>query len=129
MFNDVALCPSCAGGYDGGIQVPSLYPSSLSPGLARSPKECGGRWAVWYDCAMTAQILVDMVKRAEAWPVEVQEELAEIAREIDAALQGGLYQATPEELAGIDRGLEDARAGRFATTEQVAAVFAKYRPA
>ena len=78
---------------------------------------------------MTAQILVDMVKRAEAWPVEVQEELAEIAREIDAALQGGLYQATPDELAGIDRGLDDARAGRFATTAQVAAVFAKYRPA
>lgn len=78
---------------------------------------------------MRAKVLQDVLKQAETWPVEVQEELAEIVREIDSALQGGLYQATPEELAGIDRGLEDARAGRFATAKQVAAVFAKHRPA
>lgn len=78
---------------------------------------------------MRAKVLQDALKQAETWPVEVQEELAEIVREIDSALQGGLYQATPEELAGIDRGLEDARAGRFATAKQVAAVFAKHRPA
>lgn len=41
----------------------------------------------------------------------------------------GVYHATPEELAGIDRGLDDARAGRFAADAEVAAVFAKYRPA
>lgn len=65
--------------------------------------------------------------RVETWPEEAQEELAAIALEIDARLKGGLYQATPEELAGIDRGLRAADEGRFATDEEVAAVFAKHR--
>jgi predicted transcriptional regulator len=44
-----------------------------------------------------------------------------------ALLRGGSYDATPDELAGIDRGLRAAAEGRFATDEQVEAVFAKYR--
>jgi predicted transcriptional regulator len=84
--------------------------------------------AVWYTFNMTTKILQDALKQVETWPVEVQEELAVIAREMDAALKGGVYHATPEELAGIDRGLGDARAGRFATDADVASVFAKYRP-
>jgi len=62
------------------------------------------------------------MERVETWPKEAQEELAEIALEIDAGLKGGAYTATPEELAGIDRGLKAAREGRFATEEEVAAV-------
>ena len=69
------------------------------------------------------------MKRVEAWPAEAQEELAGIALEIDAAMQRGEYQATDEELAGIDRGLEASRSGRIATPEQAAAVLAKHRPA
>ena len=69
------------------------------------------------------------MQRAEAWPEAAQEELAEIALEIDARLRGGEYHATPEELAGIDRGLKAAHEGRFATDEQVEAVFAKHRRA
>lgn len=53
------------------------------------------------------------------------EKLAEIARESDAGLKGGTYRATPEDLAGIDRGLEAARDGRFAADEQVEAIFLK----
>lgn len=41
----------------------------------------------------------------------------------------GVYQPTPEELAGIDRGLRAAAEGRFATDQQVEAVFAKFRAA
>lgn len=63
----------------------------------------------------------------EGWPQEAQEELAEIALEIDASLRGETYRATAEELAGIDRGLAAAREGRFATPEEVEAVFAKHR--
>jgi predicted transcriptional regulator len=39
------------------------------------------------------------------------------------------YEPTPEELAGIDRGLRAAAEGRFATDQQVEAVFAKFRDA
>ncbi len=78
---------------------------------------------------MTAKVLKEVLERVETWPEEAQVELAEIAREIDAGLKGGTYRATPEELAGIDRGLKAAREGRFATDEQVEAVLAKHRRA
>jgi predicted transcriptional regulator len=70
--------------------------------------------------------LKDIIERVETWPPEAQDELAQIALEIEAQLKGD-YVATPEELEAIDRGLRDAAEGRFATEEQVAAVFAKYR--
>ncbi len=70
--------------------------------------------------------LKDILQRAEAWPAEAQEELMEIALEIEAQL-GGTYDATADELKAIDRGLRDAAEGRFATDEQVKKVFAKYR--
>jgi predicted transcriptional regulator len=76
---------------------------------------------------MTAKVLKEVLERVETWPEEAQEELAEIAREIDAGLKGGSYRATPEELAGVDRGLEAAREGRFATDEEVEAIRAKHR--
>jgi predicted transcriptional regulator len=76
---------------------------------------------------MTVKVLKEAMLRVESWPEEAQEELAEIALEIDASLRGGTYQATAEELAGIDRGLKSAREGRFATDEEVEAVFAKHR--
>ena len=41
----------------------------------------------------------------------------------------GEYHATPEELAGIDRGIDQAEQGRFATKEEVWAAFAKFRRA
>jgi predicted transcriptional regulator len=78
---------------------------------------------------MTAKVLLEALRRVESWPEEAQAELAEIAFEIDASLKAGVYQATPQELAGIDRGLGAARQGRFASTEDVEAVFAKHRRA
>jgi len=72
--------------------------------------------------------LLEVLKQAETWPEEAQEELADAALEIAAGLKGE-YRATDEELAGIDRGLDDARQGRFATDEEVKAVFGKFRSA
>jgi predicted transcriptional regulator len=37
------------------------------------------------------------------------------------------YEPTPEELAGIDRGLRAAAEGRVASEQEVEAVFAKFR--
>jgi predicted transcriptional regulator len=44
-------------------------------------------------------------------------------------IEAGTYRATPEELAGVRRGLEDAREARFATDEQIEELFKKHRPA
>ena len=54
---------------------------------------------------MKTKLLIDAMKRVETWPQAAQEELAGMALEIDTALKGEVYYATPEELAGIDRGL------------------------
>ena len=77
---------------------------------------------------MKAKLVIDAMKRVETWPQAAQEELAGIALEIDTALKGGLYHATPEELVGIDRGLRAADDQRFVPPGDVAAVFAKHRP-
>lgn len=77
----------------------------------------------------TRNTFKEVIKRAETWPDEAQEQLAEIALEIEAGLETGFYQPTPEELAGIDLGLKDARQGRFASDEEVREAFAKFRNA
>jgi len=76
---------------------------------------------------MATKVLKDVLRKVESWPEEAQQELAAIAREMDEELRGGVYHASREELAGIDRGLEAARQGRFATDEEIAAVFFKKR--
>jgi len=73
--------------------------------------------------------LESILRRAEAWPKEAQDELALIAAEMDAEIVGGDYQATPEELLGIDRGLDDARRGLLASGEEIEAAFARRRNA
>ena len=81
-----------------------------------------------YHSTVTAQQLKALMERVETWPASAQEELARVAQEIEAE-RGGTYEATPEELTGIDRGLQAAAEGRFATDEQVETVFARHRPA
>jgi len=76
---------------------------------------------------MMTKILRDLVQRAESWPQNAQEELAQLALEIEAELKAGYYRTTPDELLGIDRGLHDADEGKFASEEQVEAVFAKHK--
>ena len=78
---------------------------------------------------MTAKVLKDVLERVAAWPEEAQEELAEIAREMDTQLSGGVYHASPEELAGIERGRKAAREGRFVSSTEIEAVFKKHRRA
>jgi predicted transcriptional regulator len=83
------------------------------------------------DCAtslpMKTKKLTEVLERVEAWPPHIQNELAEFALELDAGFKDGEYQPTPEELAGIDRGLRAAAEGRFASDQQVEAAFAKFR--
>jgi predicted transcriptional regulator len=74
-----------------------------------------------------SKVLANLLKKAESWPTEAQEELADIGRQIEAEINSSSYRATPHELAGVDRGLRDAAQGKFASEEEVEAVFAKHR--
>lgn len=82
-----------------------------------------------YSASMSSKALQEMMQRAESWPEVAQAELAQIAREIDAGLSAGSYHPTAAERDGIARGLNDARAGRFASDDEVRRVLEKRRPA
>ena len=69
--------------------------------------------------------LKDLIPRIDSWPSEDQEALVEVARGIEAE-RTGVYPATAEELAAIDRGLDDVRGDRLAAVEALAAVRAKF---
>ena len=76
---------------------------------------------------MKTDLLTKALERIESWPADAQDQLAEIALDIDASLKDVLYEPTAEESAGIERGLREAAEGRFATDVEVAAAFAKFR--
>ncbi len=76
---------------------------------------------------MKTKLLNQALERIESWPADAQDQLAEIALDIDAGLKDVVYEPTPDELEGIDRGLRDAAEGRFATDAEVEAAFAKFR--
>jgi hypothetical protein len=66
-----------------------------------------------------------VLERVPTWPDHRQQELAEIALEIEAELAGAEYDATPDELAAIDEGLT----GDAASEEEVKAAFDLFRKA
>jgi hypothetical protein len=66
----------------------------------------------------------EILKQAESWPEEDQEELAQYAREIEAR-RTGIYHATREELRAIDQ----AEQSGVATDEEVEAAFRTFRRA
>jgi predicted transcriptional regulator len=78
---------------------------------------------------MKTRQLSEVLERVDTWPAHAQDELAEIARDIEESLSNGEYEPTEAELAGIDRGLRAAAEGRFATDEEVEAALAKLRGA
>jgi predicted transcriptional regulator len=78
---------------------------------------------------MKTKQLSEVLERVENWPPHAQDELAEIAHDIEESLSKGDYEPTEEELTGIDRGLRAAAEGRFATDEEVEAALVKLRGA
>jgi hypothetical protein len=72
---------------------------------------------------MTTDQVKAVLERVSTWPENQQQELAEIALEIEAELAGCGYEATPDELTAIDEGL----AGEAARNEEVKAAFALFR--
>jgi hypothetical protein len=66
--------------------------------------------------------LREIVERAEAWPQEFQDEAVSFLLAIEQELADP-YVLSDEDRAAIERGLDDMRQGRFATDEEVAALF------
>jgi hypothetical protein len=63
----------------------------------------------------------ELFEQVASWPQEDQEELAELARQIEAR-RTGVYRATPEELQALD---EAERSG-IAHDEEVEAAFRSF---
>jgi hypothetical protein len=73
---------------------------------------------------MTKDQIKAVLDRVPTWPEARQQELVEIALEIEAELAGTAYDATPDELAAIDEGL----GGEAASEDEVKEAFAIFRP-
>jgi hypothetical protein len=67
-----------------------------------------------------------LLERIADWPEEAQAELVQSIVDIETK-HLGIYKLDPDERAAIERGLEEMRQGKFASDEQVAAVFNRYR--
>ena len=74
---------------------------------------------------MTKDEVKAVLERVPTWPEDRQQELAEMALEIEAELAGAEYEATPDELTAIDEGLS----GEAASEKEVEAAFALFRKA
>jgi hypothetical protein len=68
-----------------------------------------------------------VLERASSWPEWAQDDLAQLAQEIDEQVSAGTYLATREELVKMDEALAAVRRGEVATADEVEAVFAKHR--
>jgi predicted transcriptional regulator len=67
-----------------------------------------------------------LLERVASWPQDDQEELAEVAAEIEAR-RTGVYRLSDDERRALQQGMADARAGRFASDEEIEAIFKKAR--
>ena len=70
----------------------------------------------------------EILRRAESWPQEDQEELADVARLIEAR-RSGVYRLSDEERAAVRNGLDAARRGEFAADEDIERFYRLHRMA
>lgn len=67
-------------------------------------------------------VIKQIIERVTSWPAEDQEELAELALDIEAR-RSGVYTATTDELHALD----EAEGSGTASEEQVEAAFRSFR--
>ena len=70
---------------------------------------------------MMADLLQDLLRRAETWPLEDQEAFAEFARELEAR-RSGVYRLSSDECAAIAR----AREGDYVPDEDMDAYWRRH---
>jgi predicted transcriptional regulator len=79
----------------------------------------------WYDGLMNKK-LETLLERVSTWPEEAQAELMQSIADIETK-HFGIYRLSDSERAAVERGLQEMREGKFASDEEVAAVFDRYR--
>jgi predicted transcriptional regulator len=70
----------------------------------------------------------DILQRAELWPEEDQEELANVARVIEAR-RSGVYRLSDEERAAVREGMAAARRGDFVPDDEMEKFYQLHRNA
>ena len=71
-----------------------------------------------------ANELKKLLEAAEKWPADAQQELVDAGNAIESNQKS--YLALVGELGGIDRGQNAAKAGEFATQDEVKDAFAAF---
>lgn len=59
-----------------------------------------------------------LLERVQTWPEEDQEELADVAREIESR-RSGVYRLSDEERAAVRAGMDAARRGDFVPEDEM----------
>jgi predicted transcriptional regulator len=67
-----------------------------------------------------------LMERAASWPDEARAELVQFMIDTEAK-HFGVYRLSDDERAAIRRGLDDVRHGRFASDEEIAKLFDRFR--
>jgi predicted transcriptional regulator len=75
---------------------------------------------------MTKDQIEAIFERVKAWPLERQQDAAEMLLRMEKQ-DSYVYELSDEEEADIKLALEEAARGEFATDEEVEAVFSRYR--
>jgi len=70
------------------------------------------------------QNATDILERVGTWPREDREELAELAREIEAR-RTGVYRPTPDEENAIREGLEQLERGEWTSDDEMRAFWVR----
>jgi predicted transcriptional regulator len=77
---------------------------------------------------MTKEQIDAIFERVRSWPLERQEDAAEVLLTLEQ--QGtDVYELSDDEIAEIELALEEAERGEFATDEEMKALFDRYRGA
>ncbi len=74
---------------------------------------------------MTKEQIDAVLESVRSWPQQDQEELVELAREIEAR-RAGVYIMNDEERAAVREGLDQARRGEFVPDDEMDALWKKY---
>ena len=75
---------------------------------------------------MTKAQIDEVLERVRTWPPERQEDAIQMLLAMEAA-GTEVYRLSDEERAEIEASMEEARRGEFATDEEVATVFDRFR--